>query len=77
MRASWPWPRWHGPCRPPHDPRVAQLAEFNQRQHALHADAMRLRRFDEQAKVKGLRTPPAPHVLPHLESCLTQFVATP
>lgn len=32
-----------------------------------HADAVQLRRFDEQAKVKGLETPPASHFLRHVE----------
>jgi [1-hydroxy-2-(trimethylamino)ethyl]phosphonate dioxygenase len=40
-----------------------------------HADAVQLRRFDEQSKVKGLQTPPAAHFLPCVARCLTQFVA--
>jgi phosphonate degradation associated HDIG domain protein len=36
-----------------------------------HADAaVQLRRFDEQAKVKDLATPPVAHFLPQLASCL-------
>jgi len=35
-----------------------------------YADAVQLRRFDEQAKVKGLETPPAAHFLPYVERCL-------
>ena len=33
-------------------------------------DAVRLRRFDEAAKVKGLETPPVAHFLPHVRACL-------
>ncbi len=33
-------------------------------------EAVRLRRFDEAAKVKGLATPPVGHFLPHLRRCL-------
>ncbi|WP_193560438.1 HD domain-containing protein [Dankookia rubra] len=33
-------------------------------------DAIRLRRFDEQAKVKGLETPPVEHFLPCVARCL-------
>ena len=32
--------------------------------------AVRLRRFDEAAKVKGLPTPPVAHFLPHVRACL-------
>lgn len=32
--------------------------------------AVRLRRFDEGAKVKGLETPPVAHFLPHVRACL-------
>lgn len=35
-----------------------------------YAGAVQLRRFDEQAKVKGLQTPPAVHFLPYVERCL-------
>jgi phosphonate degradation associated HDIG domain protein len=34
------------------------------------ADAVTLRRFDEQGKVKGLETPPVTHFLPYVERCL-------
>jgi [1-hydroxy-2-(trimethylamino)ethyl]phosphonate dioxygenase len=34
------------------------------------ADAVRLRRFDEAAKVKGLETPPVSHFLAHVRNCL-------
>ncbi len=34
------------------------------------ADAVRLRRFDEQAKVKNLETPPVAHFLPYVARCL-------
>jgi phosphonate degradation associated HDIG domain protein len=33
-------------------------------------DAVRLRRYDEQAKVKGLQTPPVEHFMPHVAACL-------
>jgi predicted HD phosphohydrolase len=33
-------------------------------------DAVRLRRFDEGAKVKGLETPPVQHFLPYAAACL-------
>lgn len=33
-------------------------------------DAVRLRRFDEQAKVKNLETPPVRHFLPYVARCL-------
>ncbi|MCA3344037.1 MAG: phosphohydrolase, partial [Roseomonas sp.] len=33
-------------------------------------DAVRLRRFDEGAKVKGLATPPVQHFLPYVAACL-------
>ena len=32
--------------------------------------AIHLRRFDEQAKVKNLETPPVQHFLPYVERCL-------
>lgn len=36
-----------------------------------HAEAaVRLRRFDEAAKVKDLATPPVEHFLPHLRACM-------
>jgi phosphonate degradation associated HDIG domain protein len=34
------------------------------------AAAVQLRRFDEQAKVKGLQTPPVTHFLPYVARCL-------
>lgn len=34
------------------------------------AAAVRLRRFDEQAKVKGLETPPVAHFMPYIGRCL-------
>ncbi len=34
------------------------------------AEAVQLRRFDEQAKVKDLETPPVQHFLPFVERCL-------
>lgn len=40
-------------------------------QNSPHSEAaVRLRRFDEQAKVKGLATPPVAHFLPYMASCL-------
>jgi len=45
-----------------------EVAEFEA--VAEYADAVQLRRFDEQAKVKGLETPPAAHFLPYVERCL-------
>ncbi len=35
-----------------------------------HQDAVQLRRYDEQAKVKGLQTPPVAHFMPAVERCL-------
>jgi predicted HD phosphohydrolase len=32
-----------------------------------YRDAVQLRRFDEQAKVKGLQTPPASHFMRYVE----------
>jgi [1-hydroxy-2-(trimethylamino)ethyl]phosphonate dioxygenase len=37
---------------------------------AQAADAVRLRRFDERAKVRGLETPPVEHFLPYVARCL-------
>jgi phosphonate degradation associated HDIG domain protein len=34
------------------------------------ADAVQLRRFDEQAKIKDLETPPVAHFLPYVARCL-------
>ena len=45
-----------------------EAAMFHARPHA--ADAVKLRRFDEGAKVKDLATPPVGHFLPHLRACL-------
>jgi len=45
-----------------------EVAEFEA--VAEYADAVQLRRFDEQSKVKGLETPPAAHFLPYVERCL-------
>jgi phosphonate degradation associated HDIG domain protein len=36
-----------------------------------HAAAVQLRRYDEQAKVKGLQTPPVAHFLPAVARCQT------
>ncbi|MBK1658546.1 phosphonate degradation HD-domain oxygenase [Paracraurococcus ruber] len=36
-----------------------------------HREAVQLRRYDEQAKVKGLETPPVAHFLPAVARCLT------
>lgn len=33
-------------------------------------EAVQLRRYDEQAKVKGLTTPPVEHFMPHVAACL-------
>ncbi len=45
-----------------------EVAAFNAIPQA--ADAVQLRRFDEQAKVRGLETPPVAHFLPYVERCL-------
>ena len=45
-----------------------EVAAFRAWPHA--EDAVRLRRFDEGAKVKGLQTPPTEHFLPYIETCL-------
>ena len=45
-----------------------EVAAFLALPHA--EDAVRLRRFDEGAKVKGLETPPTEHFLPYIETCL-------
>ncbi|MBM3588732.1 MAG: HD domain-containing protein [Alphaproteobacteria bacterium] len=45
-----------------------EVATFRALQHA--EDAVRLRRFDEGAKVTGLMTPPVRHFLPHVAACL-------
>lgn len=36
-----------------------------------HRAAVQLRRYDEQAKVKGLETPPVAHFMPAVARCLT------
>ena len=46
---------------------AAQVAEFMARPHA--ADALRLRRWDDQAKVPGLATPPLAHYLDIAARC--------
>ena len=38
-------------------------------------NAVRLRRYDERAKVKGLETPPMEHFLPHVARCLRPALA--
>ncbi len=35
-----------------------------------HSEAVQLRRYDEQAKVKGLETPPVAHFMPAVARCL-------
>lgn len=47
---------------------AAEMAEFE----ALpeYAAAVTLRRFDEQAKVKGLETPPVGHFMPYVARCI-------
>jgi phosphonate degradation associated HDIG domain protein len=45
-----------------------EVAAFGALPHA--AAAVRLRRFDEDAKVAGLPTPPVAHFLPYLRACL-------
>jgi phosphonate degradation associated HDIG domain protein len=45
-----------------------EVAAFRALPHA--EDAVRLRRFDEGAKVTGLATPPVQHFLPHVAACL-------
>ena len=45
-----------------------EVAAFERRPY--FADAVRLRRFDEAAKVKGLETPDVSHFVPHVEACL-------
>ena len=46
----------------------AEAAEFAALPGAQ--DAVQLRRFDEQAKVKGLETPSVEHFLPYVARCL-------
>jgi len=45
------------------------------RGRAHHADAVRLRRWDDQAKVAGLATPPLEHFLPEIRMVLLAHVA--
>ena len=45
-----------------------EAASFHARPHA--DAAVRLRRFDEGAKVAGLETPPVAHFLPYVRQCL-------
>ena len=45
-----------------------EVSVFDALPHA--ADAVRLRRFDEAAKVRDLPTPPVSHFLPYLRACL-------
>jgi phosphonate degradation associated HDIG domain protein len=45
-----------------------EVAAFDARPQS--AAAVQLRRFDEQAKVRGLETPPVAHFLPYVERCL-------
>lgn len=47
---------------------ATEAADFRAQPHAL--DAVRLRRFDEGAKVKGLETPTTEHFAPHIRACL-------
>jgi len=46
----------------------AEVAAF--RAVPEHEAAVKLRRFDEEAKVKGLAVPPVEHFLPHVKACL-------
>jgi predicted HD phosphohydrolase len=47
---------------------AAEVAEFDALPQS--AAAVKLRRFDEQAKVKNLETPPVEHFLPAVARCL-------
>jgi predicted HD phosphohydrolase len=47
---------------------AAEVAAFDALPHA--AAAVKLRRFDEQAKAKDLETPAIQHFLPYVERCL-------
>lgn len=51
----------------------AEVAAFDALPHS--AEAVQLRRFDEQAKVKGLETPPVGHFLPYVARCLAPAAA--
>ncbi len=46
----------------------AEIAAFEALPH--HEAAVKLRRFDESAKVKGLATPDVEHYVPHIQRCL-------
>lgn len=45
-----------------------EVAAFRALPH--HREAVQLRRYDEQAKVKGLETPPVAHFMPAVARCL-------
>lgn len=45
-----------------------EVADFRANPH--HAEAVTLRRYDEQAKVKGLETPPVAHFMAAVGRCL-------
>lgn len=45
-----------------------EVIAFDSIPHSI--DAVQLRRFDEQAKVRNLDTPPVQHFLPYVERCL-------
>jgi phosphonate degradation associated HDIG domain protein len=47
---------------------AAEVAEY--RANLFAEAATQLRRFDEQAKVKGLATPPVAHFLPYIAACV-------
>ena len=47
---------------------AAEVAAFEALPHS--AEAVQLRRYDEQAKVKGLETPPVAHFMPAVHRCL-------
>jgi phosphonate degradation associated HDIG domain protein len=47
---------------------AGEIAAFEAQPHA--AAAVQLRRFDEQAKVKGLETPDVAHYVPFIRECL-------
>ncbi len=47
---------------------AAEVAAFRANPH--HAEAVILRRYDEQAKVKGLETPPVSHFMAAVGRCL-------
>ena len=49
-----------------------EVAAF--REHPFLADALRLRRWDDEAKVVDLVTPPLEHFLPHVERAMTTAV---